>query len=89
MNKKIRKAVSGDRKAWLENMLESGSWEDIKRLRKRPAVHSRKLEDQNGRIVESNERAETFADHLERVQWAVRPLDAMVANTPIGPMIPT
>ena len=44
----------------------------------------RKLHDANGCVVEFVMRAETFAEHLEKVQWAVRPLTAVDATSPLG-----
>ena len=31
------------------------------------------MKNQHGRVVDASERAETLAEHLEHVQWAVRP----------------
>ena len=39
-----------------------------------------RLKNRNGQLVSSEERAETLAEHLEKVQWAVRPTTAMLLS---------
>ena len=45
--------------------------------------------DPEGKLVESNDRAETFARHLEKVQWAVRHLSDVVPNDKLGSTLQT
>ena len=86
MNKHIRGAARKDRASWLNDLLVQGSWADIAKWKKlsRTNVTGRKLHDANGCVVESVMRAETFAEHLEKVQWAVRPLTAVESTSPLG-----
>jgi hypothetical protein len=91
LNKEIRKSARADRGNWLNNIVETGAWAEVKKLKKSRnlKVGNRKLHDSIGKLVESNQRADTFANHLETVQWAVRPMSDMVQRPPLGPVIPS
>jgi hypothetical protein len=91
LNKEIRKCAKDDRSCWLNGLLSTGSWGELKRLKKstRPKLSCRKLQDGSGRTVESFERSETFAEHLENVQWAVRPLAEICGTCSLGPDLET
>ena len=91
LNREIRKYAKDDRSCWLNGLLSSGSWGELKRLKKNTRINigCRKLQDANGRIVESFERSETFAEHLESVQWAVRPLAEVCETRHLGPILET
>ena len=65
----------------MERLLQDGDWKHVKSIRKPKPVKSGRLRDSAGRLVESSEWAETMADHLERVQWKVRP--AGVVDGPV------
>ena len=90
LNKQIRKSARADRGAWILGIISSGSWADIKKLKKQQAmrIDSRRLRDAEGKWVESQNRAETFAAHLETVQWAVRPMNTLVERPNIGGELP-
>ena len=68
------------------SIVATGSWDEIKRLKRiqKGKVDSRRLHDATGRLVESCERAETFAKHLEAVQWAVRPMNDLQDRPQLG-----
>ena len=91
LNKRIRKSAVCDRTLWLQNMITTGSWEEIKKLKKSRSLHitGRRLNDRQGQLVQSDLRADTFATHLEEVQWAVRPMNAVENIPPLGPLLPT
>jgi len=91
LNKQIRKAAMQDRAVSLESIVSTGSWAEMKQLKRlrKPRIDNRRLCDSNGVSVESIDRAETFAQHLETVQWAVRPVNASVVRPALGPQIPT
>ena len=61
-----------DRTIWLEQLTVTGDWNEIRKLRKGFAPHQGRLKDMVGDLLASNSRADTLADHLEKVQWAVR-----------------
>ena len=59
LSKQIKTAVKEDRKVWLNGILTTGSWEELRRLKKQPRVHSRKFKDATGRLVESTDSQES------------------------------
>ena len=79
LNKKIRKSLLIDRADWLDAAISTGSWGEIKRFKKlrKVQVGCRRLNNQDGKLVESSEKAETFAEHLEKVQWRVRQMNEL------------
>ena len=92
LNREIRKSAKADRTEWLDTMLSNGSWKAINSFRMNagsPNIRCRKLANSAGELVESVQRAETFAEHLEKIQWAVRPMEDMAESGPIGPPICT
>ena len=76
LNKQIRKRAQKDRALWLEGHIQAGSWDEIKQYNKarKPKITARRLQNSQGEVVESHQRADTFAQHLEHVQWAERPM---------------
>ena len=81
LSKIIRKRARSDREKWLESLAASGTWTDIRKLRKPPKPTQGRLKDRHGKFVQSDERAETMAQYLEQIQWKVRP-DALVPDRP-------
>ena len=73
-----------DRGQWLDTLLKDGDWRQIRALRKPKRPTCGRLRNANGQLVESDEWAETMADHLERVQWHVRPA-CLVDGPALGP----
>ena len=45
------------------------------------------LKDSEGRVLSSERKAETLAEYLEHVQWAVRPIDSLSSDAFVRPMI--
>ena len=74
----VKRSAKDDRKEWLESSLIKGDWDAVRRLRKggKQEQHGR-LRDADGHLVASDQRAETLALYLERVQWAVKFPDAV------------
>ena len=58
---------------WLDIFCKDGSWESAKSFRKPARPQQGRLRNSEGNLVSSDERAETLAQHLENIQWAVRP----------------
>ena len=81
LNKEVRRSVSSDKGAWLDTLLASRDWSQIRRLRKGFVPKQGRLRDIRGAEVDSDRRAETLAEHLETVQWAVRPT-TLLENKP-------
>ena len=61
---------------------------EIHKLRKGTRIYHGRLKSMDGNVVESNQRAETFAQYLERVQWAVRPVSTMQFSHDLGLPLP-
>ena len=70
----IRKSVRRDRAAWLEDLASTGGWKQLRLLKKPRHTTQTRLRDDGGITVDTDMRAETFAEHLEKVQWYVRPV---------------
>ena len=73
LHKLIRKSAKSDRRRWLQEVAGSGSWSSLRRLRKGAPHKQGRLESLGGEAVDSSQRADTFAQYLQDVQWAVRP----------------
>jgi hypothetical protein len=87
LHKQVRIAAKKDRTEWVDRLLVTGTWEQVKRLRKKAPRRPGKLRDQKGDLVDSDIWAETMAKHLENVQWCVRPA-GLVDGAPLGPELP-
>ena len=72
--KEVHKSARADKSDWLENLVKVGDWKAVKRLRKGRRIQQCRLKNATGVTVLSSERPETLADHLERIQWKVRPV---------------
>ena len=73
LHQKARKQAKLDKTKWVEEQLRTGGWNSIKTHRKPKQRANGKLKDSCGNLVESDKWADTMADHLERIQWHVRP----------------
>ena len=73
LSKVIRKSIKDDKTAWLHEVCSTGSWHSAKILRKPPKPQQGRLRNLAGVLVSTDERSETLAEHLEKIQWAVRP----------------
>ena len=72
--------MAKDRRDWLDGLLETGDWASVRKLRKGFTPKQGRLRNAEGDLVESNLRADVLADHLEKVQWAPRPIAASTAQ---------
>ena len=70
LRKTVQVAVRKDKADWLENLVASQGWNALK---KGPRKQEGRLKNCRGELVDSDLRAETFAEHLENIQWRVRP----------------
>ena len=87
LQKLVRQFVKKDREIYLKNLVSSGDWAKLRELRKSKNLAQGRLRNLNNDLVSSEERAETIADYLERVQWRVRPTFAVLDREPIGPIL--
>ena len=74
LHKSIMRSARVDKRTWLLEMAGSGDWKKLNRLRKGSVYQQGKLYNLSGELVSSEQRADTFAEYLEKVQWAVRPV---------------
>ena len=82
LRKQVKKSARRDRAAWLEQLVADGSWPAVRKLRRGRRVQQGRLRNASGELVCSEHRAETLAEHLETVQWAVRPVALLVDPQP-------
>lgn len=74
LQKQLRKQSRVDRKVWVDEMASSGDWSKLQVLYRNKTPQQGRLHSIDGKLVESSQRAETFAEYLAKVQWAVRPV---------------
>jgi hypothetical protein len=65
--------MAADRSDWLNDLVSTGGWDAIRRLRKGFVKHQGRLRNTSGNLVSSEERSDTLGKYLQDVQWAVRP----------------
>ena len=82
--KEVKSSVGKDRAQWLDSLVATGEWNQIRKLRKNPTPQQGRLKDLSGSIVSSEQRAETLADYLQNVQWSVRPVSATFSQEVIN-----
>ena len=70
----VKRSAQADRRRWLEDLMQTGEWSQIRKCRKGFAPKPSKLKNLEGEVVDSSKRADTMAEYFERVQWAVRPM---------------
>jgi len=89
LRKRIKQSARRDKSAWLNDVAATGDWKAIRKIRKPQVPRQTRLQNSEGQSVGTEERASTFADHLEKVQWCVRPA-TLVPDTlpPIFPPLP-
>lgn len=66
--KRIKNSVQADRSAWFDDLLQSGDWDHIRKMKKKSSHSTAQLKNACGERVESDMRAETLATHFESVQ---------------------
>ena len=70
----IQKAAKRDRADWSQELAAKGDWAALRRLRKGRKPQQGRLYNTDNVPVSSEQRAETFSQHLASVQWRVRPV---------------
>jgi len=89
LQRRVRKPVKQDRSRWLQQLAGTGDWNNLRRLRKVPTYSQSRLLDAAGRVVDTDERAETFAEFLETSQWHIRPITLVPgSDAPLRPDLP-
>ena len=96
LTKDLKRQVKVDKTVWLKELASSGTWEDIRKLRRPRKPAQGRLTNSSGVLVNSDERADTLATYLQDVQWAVRHCNLIESRPPLwdnlqvecGPIIP-
>ena len=83
----VKQSVKMDRSQWLDDLLKTGDWNEIRRLRKGHRPQSGRLKNADGNVVESDQRAETLANYFESVQWAPRATTEPLHSTCDDPLL--
>ena len=86
--RRIRASVRSDRRAWLDEVLAQKDWAQVRKLRKGAPTTQGWLKNSTGRLVSSELQAETMAEHLGKVQWAVRPAPVAPVRPPLREELP-
>ena len=86
--KKTKLSVKRDRGAWLEDMLQTGDWSAVRKIRKGPTPTQGRLKNLAGELVSSECRAEAMAEYLENVHWAPRPTLPAACADMLGATLP-
>ena len=76
-----------DKTRWLEETLSNADWTSIRNVRKPPVNPQGRLKDSTGMIVTSDQRATTFAEYLEGVQWRERTGIELVGTAQLFPLL--
>ena len=74
LRKETKRSARKDRAEWLRELAGKGDWSSIKKLRGHQKSVQTRLKDRDGIVVSTEQRSSTLADHLETVQWCVRPV---------------
>ena len=65
LHKEVRASAKKDRTKWLDRMLENGDWTQVRKLRNPRRARCCKLQDCDGKLVESDRWGETMAEYFE------------------------
>ena len=82
LKREVKRSARRDKAVWLLNLVATGDWQAVRKLRKPKPPQQTRLLNTQGTTVGSEERANTFADHLENSQWYVRPATLIPATLP-------
>lgn len=67
LNRMIKASARKDRRTWLDELVQSGDFSAVRKLWAGPSRSQGRMKNQSGILVESDERAEAMATHLESV----------------------
>ena len=89
LNKLIKQSAKQDRKEWLNDMMDTGDWSNIRKFKRRGLQQQGRLRDASGELVDSESRTETMACYYSTTQWMPPPLGKQLPNGPrLGPELP-
>ena len=73
---------------WLQGLASTGTWDDIKKLRRPQKLAQGRLQNGDGVLMDSNERAEVLADYLQEVQWVGENVPLPPSRPPLWEQLP-
>ena len=79
----LKRLIKTDKSVWLKSLAASGSWEDLKKLRRPRRPQQGRLQNSAGVLVDSDASADTLSSYLQDVQWAVRPCNLIEGRAPL------
>ena len=89
LNKEIRQSARTDKRMWVLKRLEGGSWQAVKHFRTQPNIKHASVQNLEGNLTSTAERAETLAEYVEQIQWQIRfPNLLPTSSVPLGPIPP-
>ena len=72
LRKEVKRSAKRDRAKWLDELASTGDWNSLKILKGSCTSKQTRLANHTGDVVSTEERAQTFARHLETYQWHER-----------------
>jgi len=88
VNKNVKASAKADRRAWLDALVEDGSWHAVKAAKKDHKHQHGRLKNRAGELVSSDERTEAFAEYYEQVQWKQPAAEELPRRPALGPELP-
>ena len=77
LRKAVKRSAKRDRATWLDHLASTGGWSALRTLKGASANKQTRLLDHGGLDVGTEQRANTFARHLEISQWQERDVPFM------------
>lgn len=84
LHRAVRRAARADRGRWLDGLVADGTWKGVRSLSRPKLRRQGRLGNLEGELVGSEDRAETMATYLERVQWKVQAA-VLIEDPVLGP----
>ena len=72
LSKRVKTFAKQDKNKWLNEALATGDWKEVRRYKSGKTPSPGRLKDDQGKLVNSEERAETLAKFLETTQWKIQ-----------------
>ena len=84
----IKRSVNDDRARWAGDFLATGDWAQIRKLCRGFSPKKGRLLSKMGEVLDSDDRAETFAQHFEEAQWHTRTVTEPSSSCCLGCVLP-
>ena len=80
LERAIRKSVKQDKRKWLENVIGTGNWDQLKVARRKFSSKQVSLRNSEGELCSLRGVAIVQADQYEKVQWKINATEENVSN---------